>query len=108
MHITKVMSIILAVSFLSVSLPLAAAEPALATTVQPRWHLICDSETGCTYWSDGKGQAEENKTGPNIYPTTIWIKTLALSVSDSDGSDLSLLCTWQWKLIGGVWKWVCA
>jgi hypothetical protein len=108
MRMNTVMSIALAASFLTVSMTLPAAEPALPTTAaQPRWHLICDSESGCSYWSDGKGQSGENTTGPHVYPKNIKIRTLELSVSDGV-DDLSPLCTWQWKLFNGVWRWVCA
>lgn len=108
MRMIKVIAIVLAVSFLSANMQLAVAETVQPkTTAQPKWHLICDSETGCTYWSDGKGTQEENATGPHVYPKNIKIRTLELSVGDGV-DDLGPLCTWQWKLIGGVWRWVCA
>lgn len=62
----------------------------------PKWSLTCDSESACIYLSDGNGS-----TGG--YPVALDMATLQISVN-SKGEEK---CVWQWKLIGGTWRWVC-
>jgi hypothetical protein len=62
----------------------------------PKWTLVCDSDNGCTYVSDGDG---EN----GGYPVRLNMETLEISVKPLNDDK----CVWQWKLIGGQWRWVC-
>ena len=63
----------------------------------PKWSLTCDSEKKCVYLSDGNGMA-------GGYPVAVDIDSLEISVKPV-GDDNK--CVWQWRLIGGVWNWVC-
>ena len=63
----------------------------------PKWSLTCDSENKCVYLSDGNGASGE-------YPVAVDIDSLEISVKAAKGEPK---CTWQWKLIAGVWTWVC-
>jgi hypothetical protein len=83
---------------------------------EPKWSLVCDSDKGCRYWSDGLGKKKQEcdfnsgnkKADPACYPPNMKKETVLVEVEQvsTDGAA-EADCVWQWRYIGGSWYWVC-
>lgn len=61
-----------------------------------KWWVFCDSQHGCKYWSDKKGNGK--------YPSQLINDSIEVR---GTAPDETTECTWVWRYYGGSWHHDC-